>query len=109
MDIQLERYIETRSNMPETDGYSCDTQSSSVRVVKIPIPATLERDLQALGAMFGYDPACLGGDLLAIAIQASIDNLPSKLHHRFSETKNRLEQARITRMKIVDWCETGGT
>ena len=34
----------------------CDINSSSVRSVKAPIPAALNRELQALGAVFGRDP-----------------------------------------------------
>jgi len=109
MENQLEHYVEQLCSTPIPEHYSCDINSSSVRSVKAPIPAALNRELQALGAVFGRDPMCLAGDLLGIAIQETVAHLPAHLRARLDETKSNAEQARQAALRDLDWCETGGT
>ncbi len=109
MQTQLEHFVDELCASPVPEAYSCDLNSSSIRAIKTPIPTALSRDLQALGAIFGRDPACLAGDLLSVAIQETIAHLPEHLRKRLADIKRQTDLARLDQEQHTPWCETGGT
>jgi hypothetical protein len=76
----------------QTHEKSCDVTSSSIRVVHVPVPADLHRDLQIISAEFKRDLNCLAGDLLTIAIREAFASLPK-------EEQSRLKGLEVTTAK----------
>ncbi len=70
----------------------CDISSSSVRIIKVPLPVALQRELDALAGVLKYDAGCLAGELLAAALQDTLAQLPGALAQQLETDK--AEQAR---------------
>jgi hypothetical protein len=90
MNNSISDHINYLRDVTQTHQYSCDTTSSSVRLVHAPIPVELYSDLLIMASEFKRDPNCLAGDLLPIAIYQAFDSLSGD------------EKARLKGLEVVD-------
>ena len=93
----------------EAAGAHCDVSSSAVRLVKVPIPAPVYRELQALGSVLAQDFVCLAGDILSAGLADLLPQLPAEQRARLAEAKVRLDQARQAAELEAARFNTGGT
>ena len=96
MGTHLAARIAQWQHSPGPGSASCDLHSSSIRIIKAPIPVALKRELDALASVLGEDASCLAGELLADAIQDALARLPGPLAGQVAASK--AEQARAREM-----------
>lgn len=109
MENQVSALLEKWGAASGAEGSSCDVSSSAVRLVKVPIPATGYRELQALGSVLDRDFICLAGELLAAALADVLSRLPAEQQARLAEAKTRLDQTRQAAELEAARFNTGGT
>ncbi len=87
MKSKITQLIEKLCADKHTGSTHCDVTSSSIKTVNTPIPTELFHELEAISSEYNRDIHCLAGDLLALALEEAIENIPR-------EEKFHLEEVR---------------
>lgn len=93
----------------QTSELNCDTESSVVHLVHIPVPTDLFRELKAMSAVYEVDSNILAGELLTIALREALDVLPKDEQDRLKELREAYEQQVHLRQNEELRYDAGGT
>ena len=105
MKNKIVQYIEKLYTEKLADSAHCDISSSRIQMVKTPIPTELFHELETMASEYQRDLQCLAGDLLTLALEEAMANIPKnekdrlylvRRQHEFEEAEHHKELCRFS-------------
>lgn len=90
MNGQISSYMERLCHDKDVSVASCDSRSSSVQVLKAPVPTDLYDKLNTLALIYNGDAHCIAGDLLAIALNEAFACMSEQERAHLEEVRERV-------------------
>ncbi|MEH6472480.1 MAG: hypothetical protein V7752_14625 [Halopseudomonas sp.] len=109
MNSQISDYVSQLLASDESQAYSCDTVSSSVHLVNAPIPEALFHDLKALAAIYKRDANCIAGDMLTIALNQALSQLPQQAAENLKSVREAYDKDEAAKLIESSQYDAGGT
>lgn len=92
MNGQISSYMDRLRHDKDVSAASCDSRSSSVQVLKAPVPTNLYDKLNTLALIYHGDAQCIAGDLLTIALNEAFACMTDDERHHLNEVRERVER-----------------
>ncbi|ABV36568.1 hypothetical protein Ssed_1959 [Shewanella sediminis HAW-EB3] len=88
MKAKIQLLIEKLSAARDEGEPHCDISSSQIQSVTTPIPTTLYHGLEAIASEYNCDISCQAGDLLSIALEEAVEQIPVKQKDHMHELQH---------------------